>query len=162
MILNLPIKVRKDLCFPDDDFGVSSCLLVIYFSSFSFSILLSMYSYLHVLFSMEFNVVSSPILFRSSRFFFPLRFVFPCCIFNFRHERLRNFTSTNTLSCYRDYIFNAQYTAARRSHDHSFFSSAFTSRDLIFIFVPSFALVLSSSHPYVSCVSGPTLVAGIP
>jgi hypothetical protein len=74
MILNLPIKVRKDLCFPGDDFGVSSRLWPFISFSFSFPTLLSMYSYLHILLSMEFNLVLSLFCFAPLEFSTLLRF----------------------------------------------------------------------------------------
>jgi len=100
-----------------------------------------MYSYLHILFSMEFNLVSS--LYRSARLEFStlLRFFIPC-IFNFRHERLRNFTSTNT------FYFVIYLTHSSPLHDeamHSFvLSSTFTTHDLISILYLGSP---SSSHP---------------
>ena len=98
---------------------------------------------------MEFNLVSS--LFCFARLEFSTLLRFSCHVSSI--SVLMNVYET---SCLRTLyfviatIFNAQYTAARRSHDHSLFSSTFTSHDLIsilYLVFPSF------SHPYVFCVS---------
>ena len=81
MILNLPIKVRKDLCILGDDFGVSSRLWpfiwFFFFSNFALYVFLLAY--------FDFNGIQPrviPILFHSSRIFLLASFFTPC-IFNF-------------------------------------------------------------------------------